>query len=104
MAGLQLASPVARAPRPVLDAGALQPDPKVRVTTLDTSRPRAGLSHDVIDSVELPVAPDGRRTTGAPVRASAALTKPRIIELLLVTTAPVMFLADRGIPDAWLVL
>lgn len=33
-----------------------------------------------------------------------ALTKPRIIELLLVTTFPVMFLAERGIPSLWLVL
>jgi protoheme IX farnesyltransferase len=32
------------------------------------------------------------------------LTKPRIIELLLITTIPVMFLAARGIPDLWLVL
>ncbi|WP_425607038.1 heme o synthase [Ornithinimicrobium faecis] len=33
-----------------------------------------------------------------------ALTKPRIIELLLVTTFPVMFLAERGIPSLWLVV
>ncbi|HQV92241.1 MAG TPA: heme o synthase [Phycicoccus sp.] len=32
-----------------------------------------------------------------------ALTKPRIIELLLVTTVPVMFLAERGVPSLWLV-
>jgi protoheme IX farnesyltransferase len=38
------------------------------------------------------------------LRAYLALTKPRVIELLLVTTAPVMFLADRGIPNLWLVL
>jgi protoheme IX farnesyltransferase len=38
------------------------------------------------------------------VRAYVALTKPRVIELLLVTTAPVMILAARGIPDLWLVL
>lgn len=31
------------------------------------------------------------------------LTKPRIIELLLITTIPVMFLAQRGIPNLWLV-
>lgn len=30
-----------------------------------------------------------------------ALTKPRIIELLLITTLPVMFLAARGLPDLW---
>ncbi len=32
------------------------------------------------------------------------MTKPRIIELLLVTTLPVMFLADRGVPNVWLIL
>ena len=38
------------------------------------------------------------------LRAYIALTKPRVIELLLVTTAPVMILAQRGIPDLWLVV
>ncbi|MBC7724472.1 MAG: protoheme IX farnesyltransferase [Burkholderiaceae bacterium] len=38
------------------------------------------------------------------VRAYVALTKPRVIELLLVTTAPVMVLAQNGIPNLWLVL
>jgi protoheme IX farnesyltransferase len=38
------------------------------------------------------------------VRAYVALTKPRVIELLLVTTAPVMVLAANGIPNLWLVL
>jgi heme o synthase len=37
-------------------------------------------------------------------RAYFALTKPRIIELLLVTTAPVMILAADGIPNLWLFL
>jgi protoheme IX farnesyltransferase len=38
------------------------------------------------------------------LRAYVALTKPRIIELLLVTTVPAMLLAERGIPSPWLVL
>ena len=38
------------------------------------------------------------------VRSYIALTKPRVIELLLVTTVPVMVLAERGIPNLWLVL
>jgi len=42
-----------------------------------------------------------RRTVGTTVRAYVALTKPRIIELLLVTTVPVMFLAARGVPPLW---
>ncbi len=33
-----------------------------------------------------------------------SLTKPRIIELLLITTIPVMFLAEQGVPNLWLVL
>ncbi|MGH3312471.1 MAG: heme o synthase [Streptomyces sp.] len=44
------------------------------------------------------------RSFGARVGAFVALTKPRIIELLLITTIPVMFLAARGVPDLWLVL
>jgi protoheme IX farnesyltransferase len=41
------------------------------------------------------------------VKAYVGLTKPRVIELLLVTTAPVMVLAAEGVLDAgflWLVL
>lgn len=37
-------------------------------------------------------------------RAYLALTKPRVIELLLITTVPTMILAQRGLPDFWLVL
>ena len=37
-----------------------------------------------------------RRSIGVKVGAYVALTKPRIIELLLVTTVPVMLLAQRG--------
>ena len=33
-----------------------------------------------------------------------ALTKPRIIELLLITTVPTMVVAHRGIPSGWLML
>jgi heme o synthase len=40
----------------------------------------------------------------ARVQAYVGLTKPRIIELLLVTTVPAMVLADRGFPSPWLVL
>ncbi|HEY6422280.1 MAG TPA: heme o synthase [Pseudonocardiaceae bacterium] len=38
------------------------------------------------------------------LRAYLALTKPRVIELLLVTTIPAMLLAARGVPSPWLVL
>jgi heme o synthase len=37
----------------------------------------------------------------AVVRSYVALTKPRIIELLLVTTVPVMMLAAHGWPSTW---
>lgn len=37
-------------------------------------------------------------------KSYVALTKPRIIELLLVTTVPTMFLASNGWPDWYLVL
>ncbi|WP_193605419.1 heme o synthase [Nocardioides dongkuii] len=37
------------------------------------------------------------------VAAYVGLTKPRVIELLLLTTVPVMFFADRGIPPLGLV-
>ncbi len=33
-----------------------------------------------------------------------ALTKPRIIELLLVTTVPTMIVAERGLPPVWLMV
>lgn len=48
-----------------------------------------------------PATRPGRRSPGAVVRAYVALTKPRIIELLLITTLPVMFLAARGLPPLW---
>ena len=47
--------------------------------------------------------PLGRSVVGI-VRSYIALTKPRVIELLLVTTVPVMVLAERGIPNLWLVV
>lgn len=37
------------------------------------------------------------------VRAYVSLTKPRVMELLLVTTAPTMFLAAHGVPNLWLI-
>ncbi len=38
------------------------------------------------------------------VAAYVALTKPRIIELLLVTTVPTMIVAEQGLPSLWLIL
>ena len=54
------------------------------------------------------VAQEERATARGPVREKAAaylaLTKPRIIELLLVTTLPTMVVAERGVPSGWLIL
>jgi protoheme IX farnesyltransferase len=45
--------------------------------------------------------PVPRRSLRGTLRAYLALTKPRIIELLLITTLPVMFLAAHGLPPVW---
>ncbi len=48
--------------------------------------------------------PPGRRSIPDTVTAYFLLTKPRIIELLLITTVPTMVIAFRGWPPLWLVL
>ena len=47
-----------------------------------------------------PARPSLRTTVGAYI----ALTKPRIIELLLVTTVPTMVVAEAGLPSIWLMV
>ncbi|SDL22966.1 heme o synthase [Microbacterium azadirachtae] len=37
------------------------------------------------------------------IKGYVELTKPRVLELLLVSTVPVMFLAQHGLPNLWLV-
>jgi protoheme IX farnesyltransferase len=56
----------------------------------------------VLQSVHSPLA--ARASTQSKLGAFVALTKPRIIELLLVTTVPTMIVAERGLPSAALVL
>jgi protoheme IX farnesyltransferase len=51
-----------------------------------------------LPSVALP----GRVSLGTRVGAYVALTKPRIIELLLITTLPTMIVAQRGLPPVTL--
>jgi protoheme IX farnesyltransferase len=46
----------------------------------------------------------GSRPARTKFGAYVALTKPRIIELLLITTVPAMVLAQGGWPDTWLVV
>ena len=50
------------------------------------------------------VAHGTRRAATSTLGAYVALTKPRIIELLLITTVPTMVVAERGWPSTWLVL
>jgi heme o synthase len=45
-----------------------------------------------------------RATAKDVIAAYVGLTKPRVIELLLLTTVPVMFFAARGVPDLGLVV
>ncbi len=50
--------------------------------------------------------PTGQSTFSRRERVAGyvALTKPRIIELLLVTTVPTMFVAERSVPSVWLMV
>lgn len=66
------------------------------MTTVPESAPNSG------DAAESRAPSRGRRR--GVLAAYLALTKPRVIELLLVTTIPAMFLAARGVPSPWLVV
>lgn len=74
-------------PRRLESPGTPEADPKDTVATTP-------LTTDAV-----PVSARRRRR----VAGFVALTKPRIIELLLVTTVPVMFLAEGGVPSLRLV-
>ncbi len=50
------------------------------------------------------VALPSRLSLSVRLGAYIALTKPRIIELLLITTLPTMILAERGLPPLWLMV
>jgi heme o synthase len=54
--------------------------------------------------VSAPPRADGPSTARDVVAAYVGLMKPRIIELLLLTTVPVMFLAQQGVPPLGLVV
>jgi protoheme IX farnesyltransferase len=76
------------------------------VTSIDVSGPVAADKRAARADVEF--GPVERATASGQLRdvvsAYIGLTKPRIIELLLVTTVPAMFLAAGRIPPLWLVL
>ncbi|RYE81669.1 MAG: protoheme IX farnesyltransferase [Myxococcales bacterium] len=60
-----------------------------------------------MSSVESSVSVEDPTATATPwdvIGAYVGLTKPRVIELLLLTTVPVMFFAERGVPDLGLVI
>src|SRR5690349_6334102 len=70
-----------------------------------TERPAHGLPPRLREPVVINTArPRVRRDRVAVLRAYVALTKPRIVELLLVTTVPAMVVAAGGWPDLGLVL
>jgi protoheme IX farnesyltransferase len=59
---------------------------------------------DVPVTVETPAFEQPAPTVADRLKAYVALTKPRIVELLLVTTVPAMVLAQGGIPSVGLVI
>jgi heme o synthase len=70
-----------------------------------TERPAHGRPPGVREPIRINTArPRVRRDPAAVVGAYVSLTKPRIVELLLVTTVPAMVLAAGGWPDLRLVL
>ena len=73
----------------------------MRRMVVDETAALGGLDEraETTPSVEVPQA-----SLGAKARAYFALTKPRIIELLLVTTVPAMIVAERGMPSVTLML
>jgi heme o synthase len=68
--------------------------PRVRTAPLERTR--------LLDNVGHSGGAAGYSRNG--IRAYIALTKPRIIEQLLITTVPTMFVAERGVPSLWLIL
>ena len=67
--------------------------------TDDSARPTAALAGAAQEARA-----GDRRSARLIARSLFLLTKPRIIELLLVTTLPTMLLADRGVPPIRLIL
>ncbi|GGL93983.1 heme o synthase [Nakamurella endophytica] len=63
---------------------------------------------DPVGAEDRAVAPRRPDRNTSPLRATVsaylALTKPRIIELLLITTVPALFAAQRAVPPLWTVL
>ncbi|HET6482159.1 MAG TPA: heme o synthase [Actinoplanes sp.] len=64
-----------------------------------TERPVPGRPPGVPEEAAVAVVPETRRDLISLFRAYLALTKPQIVELLLVTTVPTMMVAAGGWPD-----
>src|SRR5699024_9284182 len=79
--------------------GASQRDPE----TPESDVPVPHVHPSVADSTTRGSAGD-RPPLRTRLRAYVALTKPRIIELLLITTVPTMILAAGGFPSWWLII
>jgi protoheme IX farnesyltransferase len=81
---------------------------EARTAPVAVGAPGAGASTSGGDAEDAAADGTPRASAGDQVRAYIALTKPRIIELLLVTTVPAMVLATREVPGmpmadwAWL--
>jgi len=74
-------------------------------TVADRATAPSEAAHAAVSAPVAVPAPAARPTTpGRVIRAYVALTKPRIVELLLVTTVPTMLLAQGGMPAPWLML
>jgi protoheme IX farnesyltransferase len=58
----------------------------------------------VLTSPEASLSVPRRRGLAATLGDYVVLTKPRIIEQLLVTTVPTMIVAERGLPSVWLIV
>ncbi|SDR26031.1 heme o synthase [Thermostaphylospora chromogena] len=70
----------------------------VLANNTSTRRPPSSARRPEAGSARRPSPP---RSLGTTIKAYVALTKPRVIELLLISTLPTMFLAARGLPDPW---
>src|SRR5258708_3366780 len=103
--------------RPVAPVGSTVAEAKL--VTQVTGALGPGTDDSALPAAALPgTAPAGGAPAGTAVEAGATdrrsarpiarslflLTKPRILELLLVTTLPTMLLADRGVPPTRLIL
>ena len=87
---------------PRVDSGRSAVSPEDAVTTVDPHPPAVVRSASALPDAAILVRP--RRTALRTVAGYVALTKPRIIELLLVTTVPTMILAAGGFPSWRLVV